>query len=68
MEDGVEQDGRTQIGVHGPGLQLYAGRGYRVRGGEAFGELRYLALGSRADEISGQVGGVTGTLGFRIVY
>lgn len=68
VEDGVEQEGRTQIGVHGPGLQLYAGRGYRVRGGEAFGELRYLALGSRADEITGQVGGVTGTLGFRIVY
>lgn len=68
VENGVEQDGRTQLGIHGPGLQLYAGRGYRVRGGEAFGELRYLALGSRADEISGQVGGVTGTLGFRIVY
>ncbi len=68
VENGLEQDGRTQLGIHGPGLQLYAGRGYRVRGGEAFGELRYLALGSRADEISGQVGGVTGTLGFRIVY
>ncbi|MFT5586246.1 MAG: hypothetical protein ACI9VR_003843, partial [Cognaticolwellia sp.] len=68
VEDGVEQEGRTQIGIHGPGLQLYGGRGFRVRGGEAFGELRYLALGSRADEISGQVGGVTGTLGFRIVY
>ena len=68
VEDGVEQEGRAQIGVHGPGLQLYGGRGYRVRGGEAFGEVRYLALGSRADEIYGQVGGVTATLGFRIVY
>ncbi|MED5369882.1 MAG: hypothetical protein VX899_02600 [Myxococcota bacterium] len=68
VEDGLEEPGTSQLGIHPPGLQVYAGRGYRLRGGESFAEIRYTALGSSAEEFSGQIGGVTATIGFRIVY
>ena len=56
------------ISVHRPGVTLYAGRGYRVRTGEFYLESRYVALGSRAHQYEGQLGGLVLLAGLRIVY
>ena len=62
------EPGGTELGLHRPGATLYAGGGYRVRPGEIYAELRYLGAGSNADTYEGQLGGVAGILGFRVVY
>jgi hypothetical protein len=66
----VAQDapGREELGVHRPGFSLYAGRGLRLRAGELYLEARYVNLGSRATDYTGQVGGLAFAGGFRIVY
>jgi hypothetical protein len=58
----------TQLGFHLPGATVYGGGGYRVRPGEVYGELRYLAVGSNTEAYEGQLGGLVAILGFRVVY
>ena len=63
-----DQPAVDSISVHSPGAVVYAGRGYRLRGGELYAEARYLALSSRAHEYDGGIGGLVGVAGLRIVY
>ena len=53
-----------------PGAGLFSGAGMRLWEGEAFMELEYLFLSSpdRTSGWSGPVGGVVGTLGYKLLY
>ena len=53
-----------------PGAAVHAGAGLRVLRGEAFTEVEYLFLSSpyQASGFNGAVGGVVGTLGFKLLY
>lgn len=53
-----------------PGLELHGGGGYRLPGGEAYVEARFLLLGpgQGAVQFDGGTGGLSGSAGYRVLF